>query len=646
MSTSPPLPTEHADRFDWTRIERLLDETASLAQSSGDEQTFLNNWLSSLCSALNAQFGIIWGESPEGFESVAATSSKRARIEARPEEVTRLQNAIRQPGLHLSEHIEESSGQTVSTFDFPLSVARGRGRVLELQLAGKRNETEQRLTGEVIRAFVEVAQTFDQQRELTGLRTDSRQQSLLEAYALEVHQSIDLRTTAYAIVNEGRRVIDCDRLSLLYAPSRRLLAISGVDQVSRHSDVADSLRELAQEVLRSGESMVLSRDASDVSTYPFLAEHGLRTAALVPLQLDGDQGQLIGVLIAEEFEDRTADDLSVPLPQRLNWLVPHATQALENCRTAGTGPVARLARAVSASLNLATIVWRGLLLLVLAGLVVSGFVVKTEFIVHARGELLPTVRRNVFAPRNGVVREVLVDYGETINKDDPLVRIDDADLELTWKNTRGELQTARERIASVKALRASSGGASEDRLEKGRLAGEERELREKIRFLEAQLEVLDTERELLVVRSPLNGLVLTWDVRELLENRPVQTGQRLMTVADPEGEWELVFDVPDRHIGYVVAARDEFGPDLPIQYRLATSPDVTFDAKLSDVGLTSEPTEEASAAVWVTAIIPRKDVELPRPGATVVAQIDCGKKPILFVWFHDVIETLRTRFWL
>ena len=54
------------------------------------------------------------------------------------------------------------------------------------------------------------------------------------------------------------------------------------------------------------------------------------------------------------------------------------------------------------------------------------------------------------------------------------------------------------------------------------------------------------------MRSPLTGAVVTWNVRQLLEARPVQKGQALMQVADLTGPWVLEIEVPDDRIGHVL----------------------------------------------------------------------------------------------
>ena len=54
--------------------------------------------------------------------------------------------------------------------------------------------------------------------------------------------------------------------------------------------------------------------------------------------------------------------------------------------------------------------------------------------------------------------------------------------------------------------------------------------------------------------SPITGDVITWQVAEKLQLRPVEKGQLLMTVADPTKEWELEIHMPEDRMGAVAKA--------------------------------------------------------------------------------------------
>ena len=67
----------------------------------------------------------------------------------------------------------------------------------------------------------------------------ARDWSRFEQFVRRVHAGLDLRRTAYTIVNEGRLLLECDRVSLVVRRGRRyrLTAVSGVDTPNRRAEL-------------------------------------------------------------------------------------------------------------------------------------------------------------------------------------------------------------------------------------------------------------------------------------------------------------------------------------------------------------------------------------------------------------------------
>ena len=101
---------------------------------------------------------------------------------------------------------------------------------------------------------------------------------------------------------------------------------------------------------------------------------------------------------------------------------------------------------------------------------------------------------------------------------------------------------------------------------------------------EKQLELLKGKQETLVVTSPIDGQINTWQLRELLLHRPVRQGQVLMSVADPNGDWEAELQMPEDRMGHVAEARKVLQPDLPVRFFVATSPGSEHVGTIKEVG--------------------------------------------------------------
>jgi len=164
--------------------------------------------------------------------------------------------------------------------------------------------------------------------------------------------------------------------------------------------------------------------------------------------------------------------------------------------------------------------------------------------------------------------------------------------------------------------------------------------------LREQQALLDAQRDSLDVRSPIAGRIITWQVNDLLESRPVKRGQVLMTVADVRGDWVLEVQVPDRHINYVLEARRNLQPDLDVTFMLATQPGTTYHGHLKEIGTVAEPDE--TQQLYVTAMIAFDSDDLPNllPGTGVTARIYCGRRCLGYVWLHDLIEAVRARLFI
>src|SRR4029079_13944508 len=88
---------------------------------------------------------------------------------------------------------------------------------------------------------------FEERRRLVD--EDHHRSELLDL-GKRTHRQLKLSATAYEVANEGRRRLDCYRLSVLMGSGCRcrLLATSGVSKVERRSGAARRLEKIAKMV--------------------------------------------------------------------------------------------------------------------------------------------------------------------------------------------------------------------------------------------------------------------------------------------------------------------------------------------------------------------------------------------------------------
>ena len=80
----------------------------------------------------------------------------------------------------------------------------------------------------------------------------------LEGFTHQIHGSLDLKETAYAVANDGKRLVGCDRLSVALKIGGRMMveAVSGQEVVEQRANLIRELTRLCKVVIRSGEDLV------------------------------------------------------------------------------------------------------------------------------------------------------------------------------------------------------------------------------------------------------------------------------------------------------------------------------------------------------------------------------------------------------
>jgi len=88
---------------------------------------------------------------------------------------------------------------------------------------------------------------------------------------------------------------------------------------------------------------------------------------------------------------------------------------------------------------------------------------------------------------------------------------------------------------------------------------------------------------------------------------------------------------------------EEMEDRLEVSYILATDPGTTHYGHVQDMHLAAEVRGEEGNTVLIKVAINKNDLreEHIRPGASVTAKVDCGRRSIGYVWFHDLIAFFR-----
>jgi multidrug efflux pump subunit AcrA (membrane-fusion protein) len=283
----------------------------------------------------------------------------------------------------------------------------------------------------------------------------------------------------------------------------------------------------------------------------------------------------------------------------------------------------------------------------LAALATLAFV-PAELRLEGKGTLEPVHRREVFAQIDGVVEKVEsgVEGGAEVAVGQLLASLRNRDLEVAIADVLGRKASTEEQLVSARRSLLEDGKISAD--EKLRLAGRRAQLEREVESLDAQLKLYAEKKKELDVRSPIAGVIVTWQVRDLLLLRPVEKGQVLMSVADKTGPWELEIKMPDDRLGHInraAAEAQQAGRELVVDYILATDPGTRHYGTVKEIHEQAEVRGEEGNTVLVRVTIDpsRHEKEELGAGASVTARIACGKRSLGYVWFHDVLAFIQTQ---
>ncbi len=232
-------------------------------------------------------------------------------------------------------------------------------------------------------------------------------------------------------------------------------------------------------------------------------------------------------------------------------------------------------------------------------------------------ELQPVVRRFVAAPFEGTLEKSLVEPGETVTAGQLLARMDPR--EINWE------------LAGVDAEQQRASKERDTNLAKQDIGAAE--------ISKYDVERLKTRRKLLMhrsenleIRSPIDGLVITGDLKKS-EGVPMKIGDRLFEIA-PLDQMLVEVAIPEPDIRHVAV-------DQEVSVVLDAFPGETLTGKLRRIHPRSEVRDESHVFI--------AEVELPnpqgrlRPGMKGSADITAGRRMLGWILFHRPLEAALLR---
>jgi multidrug efflux pump subunit AcrA (membrane-fusion protein) len=673
------MPEETIDQslLDQTKaqIKKLVAEIAELAESDIQPNEFYVEFLNRVVAAVAASGGALWlldgrgGIKLQHQLEFRLTGLLDGRVRSQPHDallgcmIQASQATIIPPGATIEGVPNAGNPTGYSLIIAPLSVDKQVIGLIEIMMDPTRKAAQQKSTLRFVGDLCDLAGQYLKNRQMRQMMSQQRLWNQLETFTHGIHGSLDMKEACFAVVNDGKRLVGCDRLSVALKVGGRTMieAVSGQEVVEQRANLIRELTKLCKAVIRSGEDLVYTgntegfapdlRDALEA----YVDESGSKAVIVTLLhkpELDQTKEKVaFGAVVAEQIGDEMAP---TDAHARCEVVARHASTALWNA--------SEYDRALLPILKMIGTPWRffrgrtlakivGVLVFLVSLILILTFV-PWQLTIEGRGSLLPENRRNLYAPVAGVIQKVSVSHGQLVHEGDELCLVESKDLEKEYKRLVGEEQQA-ESQKTIFAKQASSPQVKDE--ERAQLKGQENEAKIKAESARQQIKIIQEQFETMKIRSPQDGIITTWQPEKTLKGRPVEIGTELLQIAGVAGEWEMEVEVPDDDMGPVLDAQSKLekeiaagtkpvGSTLEAYFVTATDPEHRYPGFVRRIGAKAE-TVETKHVVKVTVGFTEKvrndflaRNQTLRPGAEVRARVKCGDARLAYVLLRDVVH--------
>ena len=709
MSASPDIDRRALDE-ERRRLNQRLEEVSRLSEGDSPPGVFYGEMLRRLLESLAAPAGAVWMKTTQGnlqlqFQINLKETGLDQSESARTAHDELLRSALAQskpihlmPKTSLGSASQEtqSSGGNPTDFILLLVPVQVSGQVAGLiEVWQGANRAVNAVPGflQYMGMMSDLCARYARNQMMAQLSGQQQVWTQLETFSRQVHGSLNVTEVAYLIANEGRRLIQCDRVSIICNQhgSTHVTAISGADVVEKRSNLVQTMRNICIEVMAWGDRLEFQGVRDD--TLPpkvlraldaYLAESGSKLLVILPIkreELDTEKQRERERSGKKEEESKSAlvmECFDPPLePQqilaRLDVIAKHSSGAIINSLEYDRVPMRWMWLPVARFEEM--LGGRGKAILAgvicgLAGLISALCFVPYPLKMEASGQLLPEVRRKIFPPTEGIIRELNVAPGQEVEENGNLGLMHDSQLESQIRQLLREMKDAQKEFA-LKIQHSSSGSEIErqnsatDALKASKLMeSKQRELSALVQRTNALaasgkvgwfnlkapgfFELTSQEREGVNTRR---WTILSTGFKEELTNRAVKPSDELLRVGVVNGPWEIELKIPQQHLGQVLQAFQDQGVDeLPVDFILRSNASRKWTGKLSRsrIGGEALPNQENkdNPEPVVTAFVRIDDPKLTeilrnfgeRSGTEVHAKIRCGTRRMGYALFYGAWE--------
>lgn len=573
------------------------------------------------CEALNADYVLLW-ELPR---------SQNPRIVWKRGDYSGNRSCVTQIACGVVKQFPHPTGKS-GTMHFGYMAAclisEGHQLLLEVGIPGGGPDPQEFVD------FTEILADLFRRKLVSLLGKNARQERDLLLILTLLHSDLDPIRIANCVASDTAELLRCDRVSVARRKafsSWELVASTAVGQPDPRADATQSIcRVIGEKVLRVESGDGLQLGARTVPQNP--DEQG--SQLVVPLIVAGEKSPAEWAAFFEWKAEQSpeAED------KYLVIICRHAALAFRNA--AESRPISRAESLHRFKARFSS--RRGIGVGVLAIVCLACLVfLPVELRIEVNGRLIPSKRSFVFAPEDGVITEVFVEDGSSVERGASLCQLRNEDLEIQREAIEGEVNSLAARLAALESLRGDRSLP-----QSGLLSAEYAELKERLGSFQKRGAILNDRLLKLSLKAYMAGKVYGDRLQELLQGRPVQRGQYLFELADPENGWQLDFRIPERDARHVLEAQARQTAALHVTYAMETDPERVLRATISSISASTDVDEYGRLSTLATAIPEAGQIRKPRPGAGMVGHVRCGRHSAGYVLFRRVIEAVQRGWWL
>ncbi|MGC9029062.1 MAG: HlyD family secretion protein [Desulfomonilaceae bacterium] len=447
--------------------------------------------------------------------------------------------------------------------------------------------------------------------------SEDRPRNAAVALARRAIASASLEELQFVLANDTRSVVFFDRCFLIlhFRGQSWLSAASNEPSARLRTRFAQMAKELAHTLAEQTRPLLVAKDSQKAIESDGVSENTL-AACRSFLQETGGDRLLIVPLVAKgiplghvvmEFYPRT-ECVEQQIHDLLD-ITPFLSAALLEKLILEKD--SNVPRELGARPSAKRRMWRlnkyGRLAILVAGLLLTASLVPAPFTVGGEAEIVSDSTQFAFCRVDGVVKEVFVREGETVEPGMLLARLDSRELDFqtsAWTNQTKILDHEISRLV-VEAADKPSVLAEKKIVEVRRQAALN------------ELDFVNWKRRQLDIRAPIRGVVATRDLQSLIGKR-YRAGEPFAEIVNPEQLQSAVY-VPDARISYV-------SPGMPVDIYLNNAPTRATRLHVDYVAPMAEQAPHVGNVFRVTANIP--PTEGLKVGMKGVGRIHVGTLPV------------------